>query len=89
MSSKKPKKGAASPKGRRPSEGAQAGAAATRLKITLLRSLIGLHPKHVKTLQALGLRKIRATVEHDDNPSIRGMVARVPYAVRVEEETSA
>jgi len=60
-----------------------------KLKITLLRSLIGLKPNHVKTLQALGLRKIRATVEHDDTPSIRGMVARVPYAVRVEEEKSA
>jgi large subunit ribosomal protein L30 len=62
-----------------------------KLRITLLRSLIGLKPNHVKTLRALGLRKIRATVEHDDTPSIRGMVARVPYAVRVdvEEEKSA
>jgi large subunit ribosomal protein L30 len=82
LSSKKRKEAAASS---RP----QAGAAATRLRITLLRSLIGLKPTHVRTLQALGLRKIRATVEHDDTPSIRGMVARVPYAVRVEEEKSA
>ena len=60
-----------------------------KLKITLVRSLIGLHPKHVKTLQALGLRKICKTVRHEENPSIRAMVARVPYAVRVEEEESA
>jgi large subunit ribosomal protein L30 len=60
-----------------------------KLRITLLRSLIGLKPNHVKTLQALGLRKIRATVRHDDTPTIRGMVARVPYAVRVVEEDSA
>jgi large subunit ribosomal protein L30 len=60
-----------------------------KLKVTLLRSLIGLHPKHVKTLHALGLRKIRKTVSHEDNPSIRGMLAKVPYAVRVEEEESA
>jgi large subunit ribosomal protein L30 len=59
-----------------------------KLKITLLRSLIGLHPKHVKTLQALGLRRIRRTVLHEDNPSIRGMLAQVPYAVRVEEESA-
>ncbi len=59
-----------------------------KLKITLVRSLIGLKPNHVKTLQALGLRKIRATVRHDDTPTIRGMVARVPYAVRVEEESA-
>jgi large subunit ribosomal protein L30 len=60
-----------------------------KLRITLTRSLIGLHPKHARTLRALGLRKIRATVEQDDTPSIRGMLARVPYAVRVQEEESA
>jgi large subunit ribosomal protein L30 len=51
-----------------------------------MRSLIGLKPDHVGTLEALGLRRIRATVVHDDTPVIRGMIARVPYAVRVEEE---
>jgi ribosomal protein L30 len=39
----------------------------------------------VRTLGALGLRKIRASVCHRDTPAIRGMLARVPYAVRVEE----
>jgi large subunit ribosomal protein L30 len=56
-----------------------------RLRITLIRSLIGLKPNHVRTLQALGLRRIRASVVHDDTPAIRGMIDRVPYAVRVEE----
>jgi large subunit ribosomal protein L30 len=60
-----------------------------KLKVTLVRSLIGLKPNHVRTLQALGLRRIRATVHHDDTPAIRGMLARVPYAVRVEEERPA
>ena len=55
-----------------------------KLKITLTRSAIGLKPSHVGTLQALGLRRIRATVVHDDTPVIRGMIARVPYAVLVE-----
>ena len=55
-----------------------------KLRITLTRSLIGLKPNHVRTLHALGLRKIRATVSHHDTPAIRGMIARVPYAVRVE-----
>ncbi|MBI2466391.1 MAG: 50S ribosomal protein L30 [Candidatus Rokubacteria bacterium] len=64
----------------------QAGAAATRLRVTLTRSLIGLKPNHVRTLRALGLRKVRATVSHADTPAIRGMLARVPYAIRVEEE---
>ena len=56
------------------------------LRITLRRSLIGMHPKHVRTLQALGLRRIRATVRHEDTPVIRGMIAQVPYAVSVEPE---
>jgi large subunit ribosomal protein L30 len=55
-----------------------------KLKVTLTRSRIGLKPGHVRTLEALGLRRIRATVIHDDTPVIRGMIARVPYALRVE-----
>lgn len=66
------------------SRGPQLGGDATRLRVTLTRSLIGLKPAHVRTLQALGLRKIRATVEHADTPAIRGMLTRVPYAIRVE-----
>ena len=55
-----------------------------KLRVTLTRSAIGLKPGHVRTLQALGLRRIRATVVHDDTAVIRGMIARVPYAVQVE-----
>jgi large subunit ribosomal protein L30 len=55
-----------------------------KLKVTLTRSRIGLKPRHVRTLEALGLRRIRATVVHDDTPVIRGMIARVPYALCVE-----
>jgi large subunit ribosomal protein L30 len=55
-----------------------------RLKITLTRSLIGLKPNHVRTLRALGLRRIRATVVHGDTAAVRGMLARVSYALRVE-----
>jgi large subunit ribosomal protein L30 len=60
-----------------------------RLIVTLLKSPIGLKPNHVRTLHALGLRRISATVRHDDTPAIRGMLARVVYAVRVEEERTA
>jgi large subunit ribosomal protein L30 len=64
-----------------------------KLKVTLTRSVIGLKPGHVRTLQALGLRRVRASMVHDDTPVIRGMIGRVPYAVRVEpaasEESSA
>ena len=55
-----------------------------KLRVTLTRSRIGLLPGHVRTLQALGLRRIRGTVVHEDTAVIRGMIARVAYAVRVE-----
>jgi large subunit ribosomal protein L30 len=55
------------------------------LKVTQVRSAIGTKPKQRGTLRALGLRRIGATVTHDDKPEIRGMLAKVPHLVRVEE----
>ena len=55
------------------------------IKVTLTRSKIGIKPKQRGTLRALGLRRIDHTVEHADKPEIRGMLARVPHLVRVEE----
>lgn len=56
-----------------------------RLRITQVRSGIG-HPKYQKlTLRSLGLGKMHKTVEHKDNPSIRGMVKTVHHLVKVEE----
>ena len=55
------------------------------LRVTLLRSRIGLKPKHRGTLRALGLRKVGSSNERPDRPEIRGMLARVPHLVRVEE----
>jgi large subunit ribosomal protein L30 len=59
---------------------------ANQLKITQVRSAIGAKPKQRGTLRALGLRRINHTVEHADRPEIRGMIARVPHLVRVEED---
>ena len=58
---------------------------ATKLKVTMIRSAIGAKPKQRGTLRALWLRRINQTVEHADRPEIRGMVARVPHLVSVEE----
>jgi large subunit ribosomal protein L30 len=56
-----------------------------KLKITLVRSPIG-YPKRQKgTIRALGLKKINHTVEHDDTPVIRGMIAKVNHLVVVDE----
>jgi large subunit ribosomal protein L30 len=56
------------------------------LRITQVRSAIGAKPKQRGTLRALGLRRINHTVEHPDRPEIRGMLAKVPHLVRVEEQ---
>ena len=58
---------------------------AKRLKVTLVKSIIGLSPKQEATVKALGLRHIRQMVEHDDTPTIRGMIRAVPFCVKVEE----
>jgi large subunit ribosomal protein L30 len=55
------------------------------LRVTQVRSKIGIKPKQRGTLRALGLRRINHTVEHEDRPEIRGMIARVPHLVTVEE----
>lgn len=58
---------------------------AKTLKVTLTRSPIGCQPKHKLCVKGLGLRKIGHSVDVEDTPSIRGMINRVNYLVRVEE----
>ena len=55
------------------------------LKITQIRSKIGYKPKARATLEALGLRKIRQTVELPDIPSVRGMIKKIDYLLKVEK----
>ncbi len=55
------------------------------IKITLVKSTIGAIPKHKKTVQALGLRKVNSSVTQQDNVAIRGMVNQVSHLVKVEE----
>ena len=57
-----------------------------KLKVTLTRSIIGLSPKQEATVKALGLRRMHQTVRHDDSPTIRGMIAKVPHVLRVADE---
>ncbi|AIF68320.1 50S ribosomal protein L30 [Terribacillus saccharophilus] len=58
---------------------------ANKLEITLTRSTIGRLEKQRKTVQALGLRKIRQSVVLEDNPTVRGMINRVSHLVSVKE----
>ncbi|TCT21094.1 LSU ribosomal protein L30P [Melghiribacillus thermohalophilus] len=56
-----------------------------KLEITLVRSVIGRPQDQRDTVKALGLRKIRHSVVHDDTPAIRGMVNKVSHLVTVKE----
>ncbi len=58
---------------------------AKKLTITLVRSTIGFDKTQAKTVQAMGLRKIRHSVELPDTPETRGMIHKVRHLVTVTE----
>ena len=58
---------------------------ADTLKITLVKSPIGCIPKHRRTVEALGLKKVGKTVELPNNAATKGMVKQVEYLLKVEE----
>lgn len=54
------------------------------IKVTLTKSYIGAIPKHRKTLEAMGLKKLNKTVELPDNDATRGMINQVRHLVTVK-----
>ena len=56
-----------------------------KIKVTLVRSTIGFNETQAKTVQGMGLRKIRHTVELPDTPETRGMILKVRHLVEVQE----
>ncbi len=56
-----------------------------KLKIKLVKSIIGRNKDQIDTVKALGLKKIQSVVEHEDNPAIKGMVRKVIHLIEVEE----
>ena len=56
-----------------------------KLKITLIKSTIGRHENQIRTVKALGLRKIGQSVVKEDNPCIRGQIFAGKHMVKVEE----
>ena len=60
-------------------------AAAKRLTITLVRSPTGFNRTQGKTVEGMGLRRIRHTVELLDTPETRGMIHKVRHLVTVQE----
>ena len=62
-----------------------AKAAVKKLKITLLRSPIGFNRTQGKTVEGMGLRRIRHSVELPDTPETRGMILKVRHLIEVTE----
>jgi len=56
------------------------------MKVTLTKSLNGRLKQHQDCVRGLGLKKIGQTVEVEDTPSVRGMVNKAHYLVKVEGE---
>jgi len=56
-----------------------------KLEITLTKSTIGRLDKHIKTVEALGLKKIGQTVVKEANPAILGMVKSIDFMLEVKE----
>jgi large subunit ribosomal protein L30 len=60
----------------------------SKLRVKYIKSAIG-YPKDQKaTIKALGFHKLQQTVEHEDHPTIRGMIRKVRHLVQVEETVS-
>jgi large subunit ribosomal protein L30 len=59
------------------------------LKVTQVKSTIGAKPKTRGTMRALGLRGIGQSNTLPDRPEIRGMIARVPHLITVDEVDGA
>ena len=55
------------------------------VKVTQIRSTAGRLPAHKACVAGLGLRRIGHTVEVEDTPSVRGMINKVYYLVKVED----
>ncbi len=56
-----------------------------RIAITWRKSAIGYNQRQKDTIRKLGLRRLNQTVEHDDSPAVRGMIARVGHLVDVRD----
>ncbi|KAF7599211.1 MAG: 50S ribosomal protein L30 [Candidatus Dactylopiibacterium carminicum] len=55
-----------------------------KIRVTLVKSLIGTKQPHRATVRGLGLRSINHTVELEDTPAVRGMINKVFYLVKCE-----
>ena len=64
-------------------------AEAKKLRVTLVRGLMGKVPAHRATVRGLGLKWRNHTVELADTPQVRGMIGRISYMLKVSEAGDA
>jgi large subunit ribosomal protein L30 len=57
---------------------------ANKLRVTLVKSLIGTKKSHRECVRGLGLRRLNHTVELEDTPAVRGMINKVSYLLKCE-----
>jgi large subunit ribosomal protein L30 len=55
----------------------------SKVKLQLVRSLIGTRESHRATVRGLGLRRVNSVSELEDTPAVRGMINKVSYLVKV------
>ena len=55
-----------------------------KIKVTLVKSVIGTKQDHRATVRGLGLRRLNSSSELEDTPAVRGMIQKVQYLVKVE-----
>ena len=55
-----------------------------KIKVTLVKSVIGTKQSHRATVRGLGLRRLNHSVELQDTPEVRGMINKVSYLVKAE-----
>jgi large subunit ribosomal protein L30 len=55
-----------------------------KIKVTLVKSVIGTKQDHRATVRGLGLRKLNSSAELADTPAVRGMIKKVAYLVKCE-----
>ncbi|SMB83804.1 LSU ribosomal protein L30P [Desulfonispora thiosulfatigenes DSM 11270] len=56
-----------------------------KIKVTLVKSVIGSNQNQRRVVETLGLRKLNSSVVHNDTPNIRGMVHKINHLVMVEK----
>ena len=61
------------------------GDSGKKIRVTLVKGMTATKHKHRESVKGLGLKRRSQTVEVIDTPSVRGMINRVSYLVKVEE----